>query len=71
MEQEKITHVVRIYNPITRETTEVFFTKRELQSMIRDTIFDCVVASSAIEGIDLSKTTPPDPSMVPECFLTT
>lgn len=43
----------------------------DTKRMVQDAIWNAVVASSAIEDVDISDTTPPDPNNLPDSVVST
>lgn len=63
-------YIVRVVSPFPEKRISVAFSKEELQKMMRDALWNGVVASSAIEGIDLSHVPPPSHKTIPDSLLT-
>ena len=45
--------------------------RQDTKIMVQGAIWNAVVASSAIEDVDISDTTPPDPSNLPDSVIPT
>jgi hypothetical protein len=62
-------HIIKANGPPGNSMIEVILNREELKGIMRDSIWNSVVASCEIEGIDVSDVPRPSADTIPESLL--